>query len=134
MTYKVGDTVAVLDTGTISNSASSVVMRDPHLVQKALVKAGSLGVIIRTDGNPVYGCKVLFTDLTSEWFDILWIKHYIPNGTGNSVGNALKAQRKLNEEQGLDKVPTKCNCTFQDLMGWGHKCGRKAPIDKGYRR
>jgi hypothetical protein len=30
----------------------------------------------------------------------------------------------------IEKTASECNCSVTDLWTWGHKCGRKAAIDK----
>lgn len=131
--YKLQDVVMIHDESTIRSVTPTVsAMTLKRFIDPACLRAGKQGIVVGFDLSYPSICEVKFPATGRTWIDENWIVPPVQKPSVN-VGSALKAQRKLNEEQDF-KLEYKCNCTFNDLMGLGHRCGRLAPIDKGYKK
>lgn len=129
--FTVGDTVIVADASRILNTLLPVTFHGMRAhAMSAASEAGKTSKVLKVDKH--YSTCYLLDFGGAAWFDEGWLLAPAQKSSTN-VASALIAQRKLNQEQNI-KIEYKCNCTFQDLMGWGHKCGRLAPIDKGYKK
>lgn len=131
--YRVGDSVTLRDYKTIIDLSipASHPMMDRYRAKAAIFSDETGTVMFRAPFTHVYDVEFGPTK-TRVWVDPTWIVS--PVASGKNVGSALIAQRKLNQEQGIDKVPTVsvCQCSNRDLLTFGHTkaCGRKAPIDR----